>query len=151
MFPDDVSCAAYLERLRWPTGFVCPACQQAEEPWRQTRGRLVCPSCHHESTVTAGTIFDKTRTPLTTWFDAAWHVATSKNGMSAKTLEQTMGISYHVAWHMLHRFRVAMVRASRERLSGEIEVDETMIGGVDTGGKRGRGASKKIVVIAVAL
>ena len=59
-------------------------------------------------------IFDKTRTPLTAWFDAAWHMITAKNGMSAKTLEQTMGISYHVAWHMLHRFRVAMVRASRE-------------------------------------
>jgi transposase-like protein len=151
MFPDDASCAAYLERLRWGTGFVCPACQQPQEPWRQTRGRLVCPACHHESTVTAGTIFDKTRTPLTTWFDAAWHVATAKNGMSAKTLEQTMGISYHVAWHMLHRFRVAMVRASREPLSGEVEVDESLVGGVEEGGKRGRGTDKAIVAIAVEI
>ena len=148
-FPDDACCAAYLERLRWPNGFVCPVCQEQQEPWRQTRGRLVCPKCRHQSTVTAGTIFDKTRTPLTTWFDAAWHVTTAKNGMSAKTLERTMDISYHVAWHMLHRFRVAMVRASREQLSGEVEVDETMIGGGETGGKRGRGASKEVVVIAV--
>ena len=149
MFADDASCVAYLERLRWANGFVCPACEQKQEPWRHTRGRLACPDCRHQSTVTAGTIFDKTRTPLTTWFDAAWHVTTAKNGMSAKTLERTMNISYHVAWHMLHRFRVAMVRAFREQLSGEVEVDETMIGGVETGGKRGRGASKEIVVIAV--
>jgi len=140
-----------LERLRWSDGFVCPACGEHREPWRQTRGRLVCPACFHESTVTAGTIFDKTRTPLTVWFDAAWHVATAKNGLSAKTLEQTMGISYHVAWHMLHRFRVAMVCAARERLSGEVEVDETLIGGVETGGKRGRGTNKGIVAIAVEI
>jgi len=101
--------------------------------------------------VTAGTIFDKTRTPLTTWFAAAWHVTAAKNGISAKTLERVMGISHHVAWHMLHRFRVAMVRSSREPLSGEVEVDETFVGGVDQGGKRGRGANKEIVVIALEI
>jgi transposase-like protein len=151
MFSDDLACAAYLERLRWPNGFVCPACQQPQEPWRDKMGRLACPACQHQCTVTAGTIFDKTRTPLTTWFDAAWHVTTAKNGMSAKTLERMMGVSYHVAWHMLHRFRVAMVRASREQLSGEVEVDETLIGGVDEGGKRGRGAKKEIVAIALEI
>ena len=151
LFHDEASCAAYLERLRWPNGFVCPACLQRHEPWRQTRGRLLCPACRHQSTVTAGTIFDKTRTPLTTWFDAAWHVTAAKNGMSAKTLERVMGISYHVAWHMLHRFRVAMVRSSREPLSGDVEVDETFVGGVDEGSKRGRGTNKEIVVIAVEI
>jgi len=151
MFPDNSACAAYLERLRWPNGFVCPVCQQQQEPWRDKMGRLVCPACRHQCTVTAGTIFDKTRTPLTTWFDAAWHVTAAKNGMSAKTLERMMGVSYHVAWHMLHRFRVAMVRVSRELLSGEVEVDETLIGGIDEGGKRGRGASKEIVAIALEI
>jgi transposase-like protein len=112
---------------------------------------LICPACRHQTTVTAGTIFDKTRTPLTTWFDAAWHITTAKNGMSAKTLERTMDISYHVAWHMLHRFRVAMVRTAREPLSGEVEVDETMIGSIDVGGKRGRGANKEIIVIALEI
>ena len=87
----ETNCATCLERLRWSTGFVYPACQQPQEPWRQTRGRLVCPASPNESTVAAGTIFDKTRTPLTDWFDAAWHVAKAKNGMSAKTLEQSMG------------------------------------------------------------
>jgi transposase-like protein len=99
--------------------------------------------------VTAGTILEKTRTPLTTWFEAAWHLTTSKNGLSAKTLERTLGASYRTAWAMLQRFRVAMVRSERERLSGAVEVDETLVGGVERGGKRGRGTSKPIVVIAV--
>jgi transposase-like protein len=149
MFPDDEACSTYLEQLRWPDGFVCPACQMTTTPWSQTRGRLVCPSCRHQSSVRAGTILDKTRTPLTTWFEAAWHVTTAKNGLSAKTLERTLGTSYRVAWTMLQRYRVAMVRTERERLSGNVEVDETLVGGVEKGGKRGRGTSKCIVVIAV--
>jgi transposase-like protein len=151
MFPDDEMCARYLERLRWPNGFICPSCQIATTPWRQTRSRLVCPNCRHQSSVSAGTIFDKTRTPLTTWFEAGWHLTTAKNGMSAKTLERTLGVRYRVAWVILQRYRVAMVRAERERLSGDVEVDETMLGGVEKGGKRGRGASKCVVVIAVEI
>ena len=149
MFPDDEACASYFERLRWPEGFVCPACKTTAEPWRQTRGRLVCSVCRHQASVSAGTILDKTRTPLTTWFETAWHVTTAKTGMSAKTLERTLGVRYRVAWTMLQRYRVAMVRAERERLSGDVEVDETLVGGVEQGGKRGRGTSKCVVVIAV--
>jgi len=151
MFPAEEACAAYLGRLRWPEGFVCPACKSNSGPWRQTRGRLVCPACRHQASVKAGTIFDKTRTPLMTWFEAAWHVTTAKNGMSAKTLERTLGTTYRVAWTMLHRYRVAMVRAERERLSGEVEVDESLLGGIRQGGKRGRGSAKCIVAIAVEL
>ena len=149
MFPDDAACAGYLERLRWPTGFVCPACRTAAAPWRQSRGRLVCTACRHQGSVTAGTILDKTRTSLTTWFEAAWHVTTAKNGLSAKTLERTLGARYRVAWTILQRFRVAMVRSERERLAGSVEVDETLVGGVQHGGKRGRGTTKSVVVIAV--
>jgi transposase-like protein len=144
MFPDDEACVRYIERLRWPEGFVCSACAKTSEPWRASRGRLVCPACHKHFRAGAGTIFDKTRTPLTTWFEAAWHVTTAKNGMSAKTLERTLGTSYRVGWTMLQRYRVAMVRAERERLFGNVEVDETLVGGVEHGGKRGRGTSKNI-------
>lgn len=151
MFPNDGACAAYLTKLRWPEGFVCPACKMKAEPWKASRSRLTCQFCHHQASVTAGTIFDKTRTPLTTWFEAAWHVSTAKNGLSAKTLERTLGTKYRVAWTMLQRFRVAMVDAKRKQLSGNIEVDETFIGGVKKGGKRGRGAVKNIVVIAVEI
>ena len=151
MFPNDQACEQYIERLRWPEGFVCSACKENSGPWRASRGRLVCSVCHKHVRVRAGTIFDKTRTPLTTWFEAAWHVTTAKNGMSAKTLERTLGTSYRVAWTMLQRYRVAMVRAEREQLFGNVEVDETLVGGVGHGGKRGRGTSKSIVVIAVEL
>lgn len=149
MFLDDEACADYLERLRWSSGFTCPSCGSTADPWRQTRSRLVCPACRHQTSVTSGTILDKTRTPLTTWFEAAWHVTTAKNGLSAKTLERTLGTSYRTAWAMLQRYRVAMVRSERELLSGTVEVDESIVGGVEHGGKRGRGTSKPIVVIAV--
>jgi len=150
-FPDDESCATYLEQLRWPGGFICPQCGGTEEPWRQTRCRLVCPRCRYQASVTGGTIFDKTRTPLTTWFEAVWHVTTAKNGLSAKTLERTLGMSYRTAWTMLQRLRVAMVRSEREPLSGLIEVDESFVGGVERGRKRGRGTRRSIVVIAIEI
>jgi transposase-like protein len=149
MFPDEKTCLNYLIDLRWPTGYQCPACHQASTPWHESRNRLACPRCRHKVTVTAGSIFDKTRTPLTTWLEAAWHVTTAKNGLSAKTLERTIGTSYHVAWMMLQRFRVAMVNSERTALTGTVEVDETFVGGEEHGGKRGRGTDKDIVVIAV--
>ena len=151
MFPDNSACANYLTKLRWPEGFVCPACKTNALPWQASRGRLACRFCRHQTSVTSGTIFDKTRTSLTTWFEAAWHVSTAKNGMSATTLERTLGTKYRVAWTMLQRFRVAMVDAERKQLSGNIEVDETFIGGAKQGGKRGRGAVKNLVVIAIEI
>jgi transposase-like protein len=150
-FPDEEACSQFLEALRWPQGFICPACGVVGTPWRDTRGRLVCPTCRHQTTVTAGTILEKTRTPLTTWFEAAWHVTTTKNGFSAKSLERTLGTRYRVAWSLLQRFRVAMVRAERAPLSGTVEVDEALVGGVKHDGKRGRGAKKAIVLIGLEI
>jgi len=151
MFIDDKSCREFLYKLRWDNNFICPKCKEPSSPWKQTHQRFVCPKCRHQSTVTAGTIFDKTRTPLTTWLEAAWHITTAKNGMSAKTIEQTLGISYNTAWTMLQRFRIAMVNTDRDKLSGRVEVDETQVGGVDVGGKRGRGSKKSLVVIAIEI
>ena len=150
-FHDDTACVTFLEKLRWPNGFQCPVCGVVGEPWKQTRGRLVCTSCRHQTSITAGTILEKTRTPLTTWFEAAWHVTTAKNGFSAKTLERTLGTRYRVAWTILQRFRIAMVRSEREQLSGDVEIDEALVGGIEHGGKRGRGAKKCIVAIAVEI
>lgn len=150
-YQDDAACAECLEALRWPKGFTCPACRVVGEPWRESRGRLVCRACRHQTTVTAGTILEKTRTPLTIWFEAAWHVTTTKNGFSAKSLERTLGIRYRVAWTMLQRFRVAMVRSERQPLSGIVEVDEALVGGVEHEGKRGRGTKKSIVAIGLEI
>lgn len=151
MFPNNAACSAYLNQLRWATGFTCPSCKLSGVPWSMKHARLLCPACRHQTSATSGTIFDKTRTPLTTWFEAAWLITTAKNGTSAKTLEQTLGVRYRVVWTMLQRFRVAMVRAERECLSGEVEIDESLVGGTEEGGKRGRGSSKSIVVIAVEI
>jgi transposase-like protein len=151
MFGTEEGCARYLRALRWPRGFVCPACEAVAHPYEQSRGRLVCAKCRHQTTVTSGTILDKTRTELMIWFEAAWHVTTAKNGVSAKTLERTLGTSYRVAWAMLQRFRVAMVRSERLPLGGKVEVDECLVGGIDRGGKPGRGSGKNVVLVAVEL
>lgn len=150
-FPDDAACLDYLEWLRWPSGFVCPRCGRSRA-WRTGDGRFWCEPCRRRVSVTAGTIFQSTRTPLTVWFAAAWYATSSKNGVSAKTLHRLLGFgSYQTAWAMLHRFRAAMVRPGRDRLSGTVEVDETYLGGTKPG-KRGRGAAgKALVAVAVEL
>jgi len=148
-FPDERTCLTYLERLRWPGGFVCPRCGSMKA-WQLTRGLWRCAVCRKETSVTAGTIFAATRLPLKTWFAAVWYVTNQKLGVSALGLQHALGLgSYETAWAMLHKLRRAMVRPRRDRLSGEVEVDESYIGGVAPG-KHGRGAEKKaIVAIAV--
>jgi len=127
-FASEEACGAYLEKLRWPGGFVCPVCGVAQDPYRSSRGRLMCRSCGHQSTVTAGTVFDKTRTPLRVWLAAAWYITNQKQGVSSLGLQRVLGLgSYETAWTMLHRFRRAMVRPERERLKGLVEVDETYL------------------------
>ena len=127
-FASEEACAAYLEQLRWPRGFVCPACGVADQPGRTSRGRLGCRSCRYQCSVTAGTIFDKTRTPLRVWFAAAWYITSQKQGISALGLQRVLGLtSYETAWAMLHRFRRAMVRPGRDLLTGTVEVDESFL------------------------
>lgn len=148
-FPDDDACLAYLERLRWSEGFVCPRCGH-REAWRASRGRWMCTACGHQTTATAGTIFDKTRTPLTTWFAAAWYVTSQKHGASALGLQSALGLgSYQTAWTMLHKYRRAMVRPGRDLLSGDVEVDETYVGGSEQGVSGRQTTKKGIVVIGV--
>jgi transposase-like protein len=96
--------------------------------------------------VTAGTIFDRTRTPLTVWFNACWLFATGKDGISALSLKRTLEIgSYQTTWAMLHRLRSVLVRPGRDRLAGMVEVDETYIGGEELGLAGGRARGKKVL------
>ena len=148
-FSDDAACLDYLDWLRWPSGFSCPQCS-CEKSWRMGDGRWWCKACQRRISATSGTLFHHTQTPLTVWFTAAWHMTAPKNGVSAKTLHRLLGFgSYQSAWAMLHRFRGAIRHSAHDRLSGNVEVDETVIGGVRSG-KRGRGAAGKILV-AVAV
>ena len=96
--------------------------------------------------MTAGTIFDRTRTPLTVWFTACWLFAASKDGISALSLQRTLEIgSYQTAWALLHRLRSVLVRPGRDRLAGVVEVDETYIGGEEPGLAGGRARGKKVL------
>lgn len=149
-FATDADCRDYLEWLRWPEGFVCDECGHVGG-WRVADGRWKCARCSHRTSVTAGTIFDRTRTPLTVWFQAVWSFATAKDGISALGLQRTVEIgSYQTAWAMLHRLRSVLVRPGRELLSGTVEVDETYIGGEEPGLAGGRAKGKKaLVVVAV--
>lgn len=127
-FATEEACLAYLEKLRWANGFVCPSCGNVAEAYRASRTRLMCRACQHQGSVTAGTIFDKTRTPLRVWLAAAWYLTNQKQGVSALGLQRVLGLgSYQTAWTMLHRFRSAMVRPGRELLKGQVEVDETYL------------------------
>lgn len=144
-FPDDAACLDYLDWLRWPDGFCCPKCESAVG-WKLPDGRWSCGGCRRRVSVTAGTIFHGTRTPLTLWFAAAWQMTSQKHGISALGLKRVLELgSEQTAWAMLHRFRTAMVRPGRDRLSGTVEVDETFVGGPEPG-RRGRGALGKTVV-----
>jgi transposase-like protein len=148
-FPDDDACLDYLEGLRWPDGFVCPVCD-GRDGWRIKQRRMwMCAGCGRKTSVTAGTIFHRSHTPISTWFAAVWFVTSSKNGVSAANLQQQLGFgSYETAWAWLHKLRRAMVRPDRELLSGIVELDETFIGGVSVG-KPGASTDKVPVQIAV--
>ena len=118
-FDSEESCRLYLQKCRWPDGFVCNRCGSTKEPWTTSRGYLHCRECQHEVSVTAGTVFHRTRLPLRTWFSVAWFVTSQKDGASALGLQNALGIrSYQTAWTWLHKLRSAMVRPDRDLLSG---------------------------------
>src|ERR1700712_2322813 len=132
-FPDDAACLAYLERLRWPEGFVCPVCGE-RGGWRTAKPRGLCWACSRQPSVTGGTIFHRIRTPLSTWFAAIWFITSQKNGMSAQGLQRVLGSgSYETAWAWLHKLRRGMVRPERGLLSGVGELDEVFIGNESRG------------------
>ena len=153
-FDSEDACLAYVERIRWPNGFVCPHCGVIDEPWRMKGGTLRCKACRKRTSITSGTIFDKTRYPMRTWFHVMWHVCGQKNGVSALGLKRELGFgSYQTAWAWMHKLRRAMVRPGRDMIGGPgvvIEVDETFVGGVKSAKVKGRSPhGKAIVVIAV--
>ncbi len=151
-FPDDGACREYLARLRWPDGFICPGCGGGEA-WLTGRGLWMCRSCGRQTSVTAGTIFHRSRYPLRVWFAAMWFVCSQKNGVSAMGLQRVLGFgSYETAWAWLHKLRRAMVRPDRELLGGEgvaVEIDQTFLGGQRSPRSGPRYANKAEVVIAV--
>ena len=147
-FSTEAACREYLFRLRWPDGFCCPRCG-GRKSWPLSGALLQCSGCSYQSSVTAGTIFQDTRKPLTLWFRAAWWVTSQKNGASAMGLQRVLGLkSYKTAWTWLHKLRRAMVRPDRDRLTGRVEVDETYLGGLEEGVRGRQTEAKALIVIA---
>lgn len=140
-FPDEQSCWAYMVKLRWPEGPQCKECESAQFDLIRTRRIFECRGCHRQVSVTAGTIFHKSRTPLRKWFWAIFLMATSKKGVSMLYLQQQLGIkSYRTAWMMGHKIRHAMIeREELYTLTGTVQTDEIFIGG-----KQSREDKKKL-------
>ncbi len=134
-FPDDAACLDYLGRLRWPHGFVCPACGK-DRYWPTGKALFMCADCGRKTSVTAGTIFHRSHTPLSTWFAAIWFVTSQKNGVSALGLQRALGFgSYETAWAWMQKLGRAMVRPDRDLLSGVVELDQIYVGGRSAGKK----------------
>jgi transposase-like protein len=148
-FVSDEACRVYLFALRWPGGWICPRCGGRRSlPIR--RGLWRCYGCRHETSVTAGTIFQDSHISLRIWFRAIWHVTSQKNGVSALGLQRMLGLgSYKTAWAMLHKLRRAMVRPGRDRLRGVVEVDDTYWGTTESG-VIGRLTEDKALIIVAA-
>jgi len=148
-FSSEAACRSYLASLRWPDGFICPRCAH-RKAWEKSTGFLECAACHSQTSVIAGTMFERIRTPLPVFFRAIWWVVTQKNGARALGLQRILGLgSYETAWTWLHKIRHAMVTPGREELTGEVEVDETFIGGLEEG-VVGRQTEKKAMVVIAA-
>ncbi|MEA2363922.1 MAG: hypothetical protein QOD71_3067 [Thermoleophilaceae bacterium] len=128
-FSDLDVCTEFVAKLRWPNGPVCPKCGGVEYSYLKTRRLWKCRECKKQYSVKLGTIFEDSPLGLDKWLPAVWLAANSKNGISSHELGRALGITQKSAWFMLQRIRLAMQTGSFNKLDGEVEVDETFIGG----------------------
>jgi len=151
-FSTEETCAQHLRKMRWPDGFRCPRCGHAEAWFISTRNILDCKSCRAKISLTAGTIFHKTRTPLVKWYWLVYHMAMDKVGVSISEMQRVLEIrDYKTAWLMAHKVRKAMAdRDAGYSLAGLVEMDDSFFG--PKGRRRGRGSERKSTVLcAVSL
>jgi transposase-like protein len=147
-FKTDEDCLQEIIRKRWPSGFQCPHCGSRNIARLSKRRAFQCNSCRKQTSITAGTIFEKTRIPLLKWFYMIFLIANDKGGASALRLTKLLGMRYDTVWHIVQKLRAAMgERDELYQLCGSIEIDEGFFGGSDKGGRRGRGAKKKVPVL----
>ena len=151
LFPDEAACAAYLERARWSDGFICDHCKSPGEPYRFANrpGVFRCRHCNRDTSLTAGTVMERTHTPLSVWFWAAYLVTSQTPGRSAVQFQRQLGLScYETAFQILHKLRAGMVRPDQDRIGGNpeevVEADETYVGGRTRG--KGRGVHDMVIV-----
>jgi transposase-like protein len=128
-FSDQDVCVQFVAKLRWPDGPVCPTCGGTEHSYLTTRRVWKCKACKRQFSVKVGSIFEDSAISLDKWLAAMWMIANSKNGVSSHEMARSLGITQKSAWFLLQRIRLAMQTGTFEKLDGEIEVDETFIGG----------------------
>lgn len=147
----EAQCEQALEAVRWPQGFRCPRCNAASHYVVRDGSRKVlqCRDCRHQASLIAGTVFQGTKLPLTTWFLALYLISQAKTGISALALKRQLGVSYPTAWLIHHKLMQAMAtREERYLLDGKVQVDDAYLGGERSGGKVGRGSENKVPFIA---
>jgi transposase-like protein len=153
MFATEEACQKYLAECRWPDGFICPRCGSRSSYEIVKARRWQCTGCRYQVSLTAGTILHNTKTALAAWFWAAYLMTTDKRGVSALLLQRQLGLRrYETAWMMLHKLRQGMVNLAREPLHGEVEVDDTWIGGAQAGlrgSRQLRGRKAALALVAV--
>ena len=155
MFPDETACLRYLEKIRWPDGFVCGKCATVGEPFRLSSHprKLKCRSCQHLESVTADTVMHRSKSSIHVWFWAAYLVATQTPGISALELKKKLGIKrYETAFQILHKLRDTMLRPGRDKIGAEwpIELDVVFVGGKTRSGVQGK-TDQVPVIIAVEI
>jgi transposase-like protein len=150
-FGTEAQCAEALKAARWPTGFRCPRCNSEAHyvVGHGARRLFQCQGCRHQTSLTAGSLMEHTKLPLTTWFLAIYLISQAKTGLSALALKRHLGVSYPTAWLLHHKINRAMAaRESCHRLEGSVQVDDAYLGGERTGGKPGRGSDNKVPFVA---
>lgn len=128
-FADEDVAVAFVAKLRWPDGPVCPRCGDKRHYYLKTRRRWKCKGCQKQYSVKQGTIFEDSPIGFDKWLPCLWMVANSKNGVSSHEMARSLGVTQKTAWFMNHRIRLAMQTGTFQKLSGEVEFDETYIGG----------------------
>lgn len=148
-FPDDATCLEWLKDYRYPNGIFCTNCGRVtKHHLMTTRRSYSCQECGHHVHPTAGTIFHKSDTSLTTWFYVVFQMAQTRGGISAKQIQRETGVTYKTAWRMCNLIR-RMLDEDSDPFSGDVEVDESYYGGKQKGGKRGRGSENKTAVVGM--
>src|SRR3954454_6042970 len=149
-FGTGEACREALFAMRWREGLTCPACGHRGFCRLRTRRLFQCNRCKKQVRLTAGTVFQDTKLPLTTWFTAIYHLTRSKGGISSTELGRQLGVKQGTAWLMKHKLMRAMAEreAAKPKLSGRVEIDDAYLGGERRGGKRGRGAAGKTPIVA---
>jgi transposase-like protein len=149
-FGTEEACRRALFEMRWREGLTCPACGHRGFCELKARKVFQCNRCKKQVSLRAGTVFQDSKLPLTTWFLALYHLSQSKGGISSIELGRRLGVKQPTAWLMKHKLMRAMAdrEAKKPKLEGRVEIDDAYLGGERSGGKRGRGAAGKTPIVA---